>query len=246
MKGRIYEITPRGRAALAAISPIARIQWRLTPKGRAALAEQPKPERIATLDPAGILRGESAAITDVFVLFAPLLRSIAVRSGVSFDDAPPVVTTLLDDVVMRIIETQRFPERFGHYSVVALKNRVRNGHRNASARETRESYGEDVLSEFAHAAAQPEADLPEQSNAVLEFASRVLASLRTGERELLQSEVSVADTAEQLGISSGTARVRLHRARTRLRGEVSSTLREMAPEHRIEVERLLHRAGAAV
>jgi RNA polymerase sigma-70 factor (ECF subfamily) len=57
-----------------------------------------------------------------------------------------------------------------------------------------------------------------------------LASLRTGEREVLLlvalADLTVADAARALGIREGTARVRLHRARRRL----SAELGDLAPD----------------
>jgi DNA-directed RNA polymerase specialized sigma24 family protein len=262
-KGRCYVVTPLGRAALAEPSGCARIQWQITSKGQAALAEQPRshkgraalaeqsrPKRAPALNPSGVLRGESTPITDIFTLYGPLLRNVASDWGVGPDECAHLVTTLLDDVVLRIIETQRFPKNISSYMVVALKNRVRNRHRNhLSSLDRAELNGEAALSgshsEYAMRASLPDAEIDEPSRTLLDFSNKVSGSLSDTERSLLENTRPMVDIARQLGISYGTARVKLHRTRARLRNLRDQFLAGLGTEQRREVERLLNRAGSA-
>jgi hypothetical protein len=53
---------------------------------------------------AAIKRGESAAIRELFILYAPLLRDQARLMSIDRGDEETVVTTLLDDIVIHLIE----------------------------------------------------------------------------------------------------------------------------------------------
>ena len=52
---------------------------------------------------AAIRHGDQAAMRELFILFAPLLRDQARKMSVPAEDRDELVTTLLDDVVMHLM-----------------------------------------------------------------------------------------------------------------------------------------------
>ena len=83
---------------------------------------------------AAIHRGEEAAIREFFLLYAPLLRDQARRMSIGPDDRDEFVTTLLDDVVLHLMEHQIAPRHLTRYLVASLRNRTRNWHRDSHRR----------------------------------------------------------------------------------------------------------------
>ncbi|MGH7485195.1 MAG: hypothetical protein ACREMY_06260, partial [bacterium] len=81
-----------------------------------------------------IHRREEAAIRELFLLYAPLLRDQARRMGVDAEDRDEVVMTLLDDVVLHLIENALAPRHLARYLVASLRNRARRHHRDADRR----------------------------------------------------------------------------------------------------------------
>ena len=93
---------------------------------------------------AAIHRGDERAIREFFLLYAPLLRDQARRMSIGPDERDGFVTTLLDDVVLHLMERQIAPRSLSRYLVASLRNRARNWHRDTHRRlVARESaYGE--------------------------------------------------------------------------------------------------------
>ena len=78
---------------------------------------------------AAIHRGDERAIREFFLLYAPLLRDQARRMSIGPDERDGFVTTLLDDVVLHLMERQIAPRSLSRYLVASLRNRARNWHR---------------------------------------------------------------------------------------------------------------------
>jgi hypothetical protein len=55
---------------------------------------------------AAIRRGEESAMHELFVLYAPLLRDQARKMSVPRDEQDQLVDTLLDDIVLRLVEVE--------------------------------------------------------------------------------------------------------------------------------------------
>jgi hypothetical protein len=68
---------------------------------------------------------------ELFVLYAPMLRDQGRRMGLPVGERDQLVDTLLDDIVMRLVEIEIPPRELTSYIVTALRNRVRTGHRDA-------------------------------------------------------------------------------------------------------------------
>ncbi len=187
---------------------------------------------------AAVNRGDARAIKELFVLYAPLLRDQARSMNVPPDERDEVVTTVLDDVVLHLMEHQLMPRHLARYLVAALRNRVRNRHRNAEHR----------LSTYDRASLQ-----------LAGGSERIVAEchsdygLRTAMSDdaeaspplsavIIRRHMPLRDIAEQLGISYGAARVRLHRLRARFARLATQYVETLKADERREIERFFRRA----
>ena len=206
---------------------------------------------------AAIHRGEAAAIRELFLLYVPLLRDQARRMSVDVEDLDEVVTTLLDDVVLHLMENALAPRHLARYLVAALRNRARKRHRDSERRRTIRdgayievgASGQRVVaeshSEFGlNASAAPNDSLPVRS-AIARLAERSARELTADEMMMMVGvgrHLPLRDMAEQLGISYGAARVRLHRLRDRFRKLAIEYMITLKPDERREIERFFRRA----
>ncbi|HJQ24708.1 MAG TPA: hypothetical protein VKA60_12390, partial [Blastocatellia bacterium] len=69
---------------------------------------------------AAIHSEDEAAIRELFLLYSPLLRDQARQMGVERSQCEEVVTTLLDDVVVHLMEYQLSPRHLSRYLVASL------------------------------------------------------------------------------------------------------------------------------
>lgn len=212
---------------------------------------------------AAILRAEEAAIRELFLLYAPLLRDQARRMTVPVEERHELVTTLLDDVVLHMLERQIAPRNLSRYLIASLRNRARNRHRNSlrlfDARERRydelptsaERIVAECHSEYGlHASGRVDADGAQPIRGSLaKLAQGLTADLSRDETVLLiyvGRHVPLREIAGQLGVSYGTARVRLHRLRERFRKLAMDYLRSLKAEERAELEKFFRRAGVSL
>lgn len=212
---------------------------------------------------AAIHRGEEAAITEFFLLYAPLLRDQARRMSVAPDQRDEVVTTLLDDVVLHLMEHQIAPRHLTRYLVAALRNRARNRHRDLRRRDaTRASAygqlavsGEMVVAEChsqygLRTSGTSDADVPAPVSAsIASLAERAARELTREEMSMLISvgrHVPLREIAEQLGVTYGAARVRLHRLRERFRTLAIEYVAKLRMDERRELERFFRRAEVSL
>jgi RNA polymerase sigma factor (sigma-70 family) len=207
---------------------------------------------------AGINRGDTSAIKELFVLYAPLLRDQARSMNVPLDERDEIVTTVLDDVVLHLMENQLMPRHLARYLVAALRNRVRNWHRNSLRRvsvrdraslqiaQTTERIVAECHSDYGLRAAMPDAEgSPPLSSAIMRLAERSAADLNREETIMMIAigrHMPLRDIAEQLGISYGAARVRLHRLRARFARLATQYVESLKPDERREIERFFSRA----
>ena len=213
----------------------------------------------STLLLASIHRGEPHAIKQLFILYAPLLRDQARRMSIPPDERDEVVATLLDDVVLHLIEHRLMPRHLARYLVAALRNRARNRHRNTECRamasdraslqltETSERIVAECHSDYGLRAALPsdaETSLPLRS-AIVRLAGKSAAELDRDEMIMMVAigrHVPLREIADQLGISCGAARVRLHRLRARFGKLAVEYVKTLKSDERREVERFFRRA----
>jgi hypothetical protein len=208
---------------------------------------------------AAIRRGEESAIRELFVLYAPLLRDQARLMSVAVGERDHLVETLLDDIVIHLVEVQIPPRELTSYIVTSLRNRVRTCHRDATrVREIDEkAYSEsgdsaerivaECHSEYGLRASRPsdaERDAPLRS-AIKKLADRSASELSDDELLLMIGvgrRVPLRDLAEQLGIAHGAARVRLSRLRDRFIRLAIQYVASLEPREKREIERFFRRA----
>lgn len=192
------------------------VRFEITVKGKAALANWDAPP------------WTDAQIRRLFEIHAPRLRTMARRMGVAGGDCDHVATTVMDDVVLKLLSGHNMPSDLAGYLNVALRNRVRSMHRDHDRRRL-EYLDDDVPT--------PEAgdDSPLLPAALVRLLAFCMAvPLRPEEAALLPEHGHRPMPA--------TERVRLFRARRRIRQAVSQYLRTLTTEERSEVERFLRRA----
>jgi RNA polymerase sigma factor (sigma-70 family) len=212
---------------------------------------------------AAIHRREEAAIREFFVLYAPLLRDQARRMDIEVEQVDEVVTTLLDDVVLHLIENALAPRHLARYLVAALRNRVRSHHRDAQRHRLTQEGGyaevgsahQRIVAE-SHSAYGIRSSTGPDDDGALALRSAIAKLAERSARELTPDEMTMLvgigrhmplrDMAEQLGITYGAARVRLHRLRERLRKLAMQYMVTLKPEEKLEVERFFRRAEVRI
>jgi RNA polymerase sigma factor (sigma-70 family) len=208
---------------------------------------------------AAIRRGEESAMHELFVLYAPLLRDQARKMSVPRDEQDQLVDTLLDDIVLRLVEVEIPPRELTTYIVSALRNRIRTRHRaRARDRQTGESaYSEhgnsterivaECHSEYglrASLSADTELEAPLRS-AIRKLADRSASELSREELILMIGvgrHIPLRDLGEQLGLSHGAVRVRLSRLRERFIRLAIQYVGALAPAEKSEMQRFFRRA----
>ena len=208
---------------------------------------------------AAIHRGDERAISDLFLLYAPLLRDQARRMSIPPDERDEFVTTVLDDVVLHLIESRIAPRHLTRYLVAALRNRARNHHRDSGRRVATqdgayvaqglglERIVAECHSEYGLRAALPAdgAESPLLRSAMGGLAERCARDLTSEEMAMMVGigrHVPLRDVAEQLGVTYGATRVRLHRLRERFRKLAIEYMEALKSEERREIERFFRRA----
>lgn len=221
-----------------------------------AIASSRFPTSVALV--AAIKRGETAAIRELFILYAPLLRDQARLMSVDVGDRDAFVTTLLDDIVVHFIETQISPRDLTRYLVASARNRARNFHRDVRRRdvsvagayselgEARQSIVAESQSEYGLRSAAPHVDEAPLRAAIAKLAEKSAALLSEEELRLMLAvgrHMPLREFAEQNGLSYANARVRLHRLRARFAKLAIQYIELLEPRERSEVERFFRRAG---
>jgi RNA polymerase sigma factor (sigma-70 family) len=210
---------------------------------------------------AAIRRGESVAIRELFILYAPLLRDQARLMSIDRGDEETVVTTLLDDIVIHLIENPITPRDLARYLVTSLRNRARNLHRDARRRQLSfdQAYSEigaahqlvvaESQSEYALRSSSSHLEETPIRTAIAKLAEKSAAAL--GEEDLrmmvaVGRHMPLREFAEQNGMSYANARVRLHRLRAKMEKLTAQYMALLEPQERREVERFLRRAGVRI
>jgi RNA polymerase sigma factor (sigma-70 family) len=212
---------------------------------------------------AAIHRGEERAISELFILYAPLLRDQARRMSIHPDERHELVTTLLDDVVLHLMETRIAPRQLTRYLVAALRNRARNHLRDAQRQQairdgayteinaSRERIVAECHSEYGlrTSGAANVADSHPLASAISKLARKSAGELTRDELAMIIGvghHVPLRDVAEHLGIAYGTARVRLHRLRERFVKLAIQYVSTLEADEKREIERFFRRAGVSL
>jgi hypothetical protein len=224
----------------------------------------PAPWRTAASFVAAIRQGDRAALRALFAFYAPLLRDQARQMSVSVGDRDTLVTTVLDDFVLHVLDAELVPRELARYLVGAVRNESRKRHRGDQraratgerAYTTLETTGQKLVAE-CHSeygvrttrAADAEgggAGGGRLHVAIVKLAEWSALALREDELALMvgvSRHVPLRDLAAQAGVTYGAARVRVHRLRERFRKLVLQHVTSLEAEERHEVERFLRRAG---
>jgi RNA polymerase sigma factor (sigma-70 family) len=198
--------------------------------------------------------GDEAAIRELYLLYAPLLRDQARRMGVAPGERAELVTTLLDDIVLHLMEHRTTPRHLTRYLVASLRNRARNWHRDSfrrsanretafTERTSMQRIVAECHSEYSLRASDSLLEEPVVSRAsIAGLAAVCWRNLTREEIAILVSvgrHVPLREIANHLGISYVAARVRLHRLRERMRKLAIEYMRTLKSEDRGEMERFL-------
>ncbi|MEF3275892.1 MAG: sigma-70 family RNA polymerase sigma factor [Chloroflexus sp.] len=186
----------------------------------------------------GLRRGDPDACTCFVKRFAPLVYARALRLLGDADDAENVLQTTF------IKACAALPEYTGTGSLKSWLYRIASNEGLMLLRQKRPQVGLDAAGELA----PDEAELPsttpwptDPARSVIEGElrreiARAIAELPAGLREVVVlrdiEQLSTEETAERLGISPGTVKVRLHRARLRLRETLARYIASEASFHR--------------
>jgi DNA-directed RNA polymerase specialized sigma24 family protein len=226
----------------------------------ASVPRVPPPYRSMASFIAAVRIGEPMALRQLYLFHAPLLRDQARKLGVSAGECDELVTTVLDDFVLHLSDTEIVPRELARYLVGALRNRARNRHRDAQRlRDTDEAAyvehgpaGQRIVAEShseygLRSALGPDAGADAVVSAAIgKLAAASVQALRPDELAMmvgLGRHVPLRQLAEEAGITYGNARVRLHRLRERFRKLALQHLESISAEERREMERFFRRAG---
>lgn len=238
--------TPSGIPIADELIDPKQLRYEITALGKAALHWE---EPIAAFD-----------VESLFVQYLPRLTGIAIRHGLSRDDAECVAIETLGDVALRIIGGGVAPSAIEPYLIAAIMNRVRRFGRDESRRGEKTATAADeapggnercvpaCYSEFTlHSAHPSDSDDSEVRPFIVALVTELMRELHgEAEASLLMNtsnHVPVSQSASEFGKRSTALRARLSRLRHRLRERVPSILQSLDESERRETERLLRRAG---
>ena len=208
---------------------------------------------------AAIHTGDEAAIRDFYLIYAPLLRDQARRMSIGPADRGELVTTLLDDVALYLMEHRATPRHLTRYLVASLRNRARNWHRDTHRRIARRESaytesrwsGEQVVAE-CHSEYGMQlsggigfSDAAPIRSPIAGLAAKCASQLSREEMAMMicvGRHVPLREIAAQIGITYAAARVRLHRLRERLRKLAMEYAHTLKAADRVELERFFRRA----
>lgn len=207
----------------------------------------------------GIRRNELRALRDFVQRFEPILLDQARRLGISQTERRTVVTSFLDDILVKLASSQA-PRSLASFVITSFRNCAADLHREVATRERNSRAQEELIgteyviragcSEFMLRAAEGPSVSDKSSQAPSAALMRVLFDGCSSEdRQLLvwsAHRVPLRDCAAWLGISYDSVKQRLSRLRTRLIRESVSRLSELSASDRANITRLLHRAGVKV
>jgi RNA polymerase sigma factor (sigma-70 family) len=214
---------------------------------------------------AAMRQGSYEALREFYARFEPLLARYAARAGVSMDAWEEDAHDVLSDVVLALIASDR-PARSRNdvrdihgYLQRAFRNRMlsarraaeRRAHRDMGATSSAAETGERiVLSSFSEGSVRDSgasyaSDAATLSPALSRLATVLDGELSVSERQMLtwvSNSVPMRDIALWLEVSYAAAKVRLSRARSRLRERALRHVNECAGSEREELLEFFRRS----
>ena len=206
---------------------------------------------------AAIHDGEELAIREFFLLYAPLLRDQARRMGIDGDERDEMVTTLLDDVVLHLMEHRLAPRDLARYLVAAFRNRARRRHRDEGRRDAtraaaysgvgggQQQIVAECVSQYSLEASGSGESTVAIRSVIAGLAECVAAELDADELKMMIGigrHMPLREIADQLRITYGAARVRVHRLRERFRRVALGYFATLKAEEKDEIARFFRRA----
>jgi len=176
--------------------------------------------------------------------------------GIDADERDEMVTTLLDDVVLHLMEHRLAPRDLARYVVAGFRNRARRRHRDAGRSSATKSaalspigaaqqrFVAECVSQYTIAATANDVS-PTLRPVIARLAQRVAAELDADEMKMMIGigrHMPLREIADQLRITYGAARVRVHRLRERFRRIVVQYFATLKPEDKNEIARFFRRA----
>jgi DNA-directed RNA polymerase specialized sigma24 family protein len=153
------------------------------------------------------------------------------------------------------MEQRLAPRDLTRYLVAAFRNRARRRHRDSLRRENRDAAGyaevggahQSVIAECVseYTLSVTDASETRDRSVISGLAERVASELDASEMTMMIGigrHMPLREIAEQVGITYGAARVRVHRLRERFRGIASTYLATLEPEQKKELSRFFRRA----
>lgn len=176
--------------------------------------------------------------------------------GIDGDERDDMVTTLLDDVVLHLMEHRLAPRDLARYLVAAFRNRARRGHRDSSRRDSKTGAAcsetpaaqrvvAECISEYTLVSSAVSEPATPGRAVIVGLARCVAAELSAAEMKMMVGigrHMPLREIADQLQITYGAARVRVHRLRERFRRIASEYVATLEPEEKAEITRFFRRA----
>ena len=177
--------------------------------------------------------------------------------GIDGDERDDMVTTLLDDVVLHLMEHRLAPRDLARYLVAAFRNRARRGHRESARRDTntgvasseigtaRQRIVAECISEYTLASSAVSEQAAPSRTVIVGLAQCVAGELSADEMKMMVGigrHMPLREIADQLQITYGAARVRVHRLRERFRRIASDYVATLESEEKAEILRFFRRA----
>jgi DNA-directed RNA polymerase specialized sigma24 family protein len=220
----------------------------------------PAPWKTAASFVAAIRQGDTAALRALFTFYTPLLRDQARQMGVPAADGEHLVTTVLDDFVLHVLDADLVPREIARYLVGAVRNASRKRQRGLDrlratgerAYTTLDAGDQKLVAECHSDYGVRTTRGPDLESAgclhaaIAKLAEWSALALREDELALMigvSRHIPLRELAAQAGVTYGAARVRVHRLRERFRKLVLQHVTSLEADERHEVERFLRRAG---
>jgi RNA polymerase sigma factor (sigma-70 family) len=192
---------------------------------------------------AAVRQGSFEALREFYARFEPLLARYAVRAGISLESWEDDAHDVLSDVVLSLISDEkrartkpRDDVRDIHsYIQRAFRNRMLTAYRSAARRDQRDARAISCSESAVRASGGDNGDASTVSPAIARLAAVLDAELTSDERQMLTwvgNAVPMRDVASWLGINYSAAKVRLSRARSRLRERALRHVHECAGAER--------------
>jgi DNA-directed RNA polymerase specialized sigma24 family protein len=201
---------------------------------------------------------EGSEVQDLFETYGPRLLAETALWRVPPDERMSVVLTVLNDVVLRILKTGNEPDYMPAYLYAALRNRLRNRYRD-NVRKKRfreaacaaiawggESFVSECHSQFGRESSYPLAvfERADSRPEIVALAHWIEARLTRRDLDLIHAignGLPQSAAAGELAITAGTARVRLHRLRNRIRRWMCEYVATLDSPEAEEVARFVRR-----